>query len=401
MNSGGSKQKVRFILSHPIQYFSPLFRELAKEPDIEFEAWYCSDEGSKPSVDVGFGTTVTWDVPLLEGYTYRFFPNKARRPSIHYGFMGLWNPDLLKAVRTSPRGTVLILHGWNYVTHLMVLLMARFYGQKLIFRGDNPDHHDRMMKPFKRVLKQLVLRPMMALTHRVLYAGKRNFLFFRMYGVSASRLCFAPHSVDNARFRLTEAEKQYKRKEKRALYGIPEEAVVVICPAKYIPKKRLPDLIEAVHLSRNKNIYVVLAGEGPSRAYIENIVAKKLPGRTILTGFVNQTEMPALYAMSDILCLCSGMGETWGLAVNEGMNSNLPLVISHLCGCADDLVQPERNGYIYPCGDVKALSTYIDKLASDPELRSAMGIASGEIVRDFSIEATCAGVIKCIQKIKN
>lgn len=384
--------KLRFILSHPVQYFSPLFRQLAKQPELDFEVWYCSEEGVKENKDIGFGTTITWDIPLLEGYKYRFFPNLARRASIHYGFMGLWNPDLFKAMHADKKNTVYILHGWNYTTHLLVLLRTRLMGHYLILRGDNPDHHDRLLNPFKRFLKQLVLRPLLYLPHRILYAGKRNFLFFKLYGVSDKTLSFAPHSVDNLRFRLSDEDKHLLRKRLRFEYKIPETAVVVISPAKFIPKKRLQDIIRAVAETHNQNIYLVLAGEGQSRDFLQNLANELLPQRVILTGFINQSEMPAHYAMSDILCLASGIGETWGLAVNEGMNAELPVIISDLCGCAEDLVVPGLNGYIYPCGEISQLAFYINELADNPEKRIQMGKKSISIVDKYSIEATTEGI---------
>lgn len=396
MHSKAAPIPVRFVLSHPVQYFSPLFRELARRPEIQFEVWYCSEEGLKDNHDVGFGTTLTWDIPLLDGYTSRFFPNKARRPSIHYGFMGLWNPDLLATLRKSSDKSVIILHGWGYISHLMILLNSRLYGHPLILRGDNPDHHDRILSPFKKFLKQCVLRPLLLIPNRVLYAGKRNFSFFRMYGVPESKLDFAPHSVDNARFRLSESVRAEKRSWLRKQFNIPEEAIVVISPAKYIFKKRLRDAIEGVAGLNNPNVYLVLAGEGPSREFLKQYGDQLLPGRVRLTGFINQSEMPDFYAMSDILCLCSGIGETWGLAVNEGMNAGLPLVLSDLCGCAEDLVIPGENGFIYPCGDIPALTRQLAQLTDNAELRMKLGRKSMEMVERYSIEATAEGIIQSV-----
>jgi len=391
--------RVRFILSHPIQYFTPLFRELAKRTELDFEVWYCSDESLKENNDIGFGTSITWDIPLLDGYKCKFFPNEARRPSIHFGFMGLWNPSLLSALKKEPSPTLFILHGWNYATHLMVLLSARPSGHFLIFRGDNPDHHDRMMQPVKRFLKKLILYPLLLIPNLVYYAGKRNFLFFKMYGVPDRKLAFAPHSVDNERFQIDSTQKNLISQRMRLQYKIPNDAVVIISPAKYIPKKRLHDIIDALALVNNPNLYLILAGEGPSREFLQNRANEKAPGKVIFTGFINQSEMPAHYAMADILCLASGMGETWGLAVNEGMNCELPLVISNLCGCAEDLVEQGINGFIFPTGNTTQLAVALSSLANDPILRQKMGIESGKKIQHFSINSTVEGMMNGINKL--
>jgi glycosyltransferase involved in cell wall biosynthesis len=389
-------KSVRFILSHPIQYFTPLFRELANQDDLDFEVWYCSDEGAKPMIDKGFGTLVQWDIPLLDGYAHRFFENTSRRPSIRYGFMGLWNPSLIKALRNSPKGTTFILHGWNYVTHLLVLLNARLYGHTLIFRGDNPDHHDRQLPKIKQFVKQIFIRPLLTLPNRVLYAGRRNYSFFRMYGVPDKKLVFAPHSVDNERFTFSELDLQARRLNMRKKWNLNDDAFVVLVPAKYIPKKRISDVIDAIAKITPKNIFLVLAGEGPSRSFLENRAQNMLTGRVIFTGFINQQEMPSVYAMADVLCLASGLGETWGLAVNEGMNCKLPLVLSHLCGCAEDLVIPGKNGFVYPCGDIDILASHLLYLYENQNKAKEMGQKSAEIVTLFSIQNTVKGIRKAI-----
>jgi uncharacterized membrane protein len=46
------KPKLTYFLSHPIQYISPLLKELAKEVDLE--VYYYSDVSIKGGTDKGF-----------------------------------------------------------------------------------------------------------------------------------------------------------------------------------------------------------------------------------------------------------------------------------------------------------------------------------------------------------
>lgn len=59
------RYKVAFLLSHLIQYFSPLFKEIAKHPQIDL-TYYCSDESVKGMKDVGFGREIRWDILRLK-----------------------------------------------------------------------------------------------------------------------------------------------------------------------------------------------------------------------------------------------------------------------------------------------------------------------------------------------
>ena len=85
-------------------------------------------------------------------------------------------------------------------------------------------------------------------------------------------------------------------------------------------------------------------------------------------GFVNQSELPAVYASADLLVLPSDGQETWGLVVNEAMACGIPAVVSDAVGCGPDLIEPGRTGAIFPFGDMAALTAAIRNVLSfDPE----------------------------------
>jgi glycosyltransferase involved in cell wall biosynthesis len=85
-------------------------------------------------------------------------------------------------------------------------------------------------------------------------------------------------------------------------------------------------------------------------------------------GFVNQSELPAVYGSADLLVLPSDGQETWGLVVNEAMACGIPAVVSDAVGCGPDLIEPGRTGATFPLGDVAALASAIDNvLAFDAE----------------------------------
>jgi len=90
------------VNSHPIQYFAPLYRQLAAETDIELTVLYCSKNGVAAQLDEGFGVKVAWDIPLLQGYAYRFLKNYAVKPSVN-SFWGLINPGILRLLFSRKR----------------------------------------------------------------------------------------------------------------------------------------------------------------------------------------------------------------------------------------------------------------------------------------------------------
>jgi len=57
------KRKVRIahLVSHPVQYLVPVYRELSKSPDIDFTVYFFSDTSLGKHFDVEFGRTVAPD----------------------------------------------------------------------------------------------------------------------------------------------------------------------------------------------------------------------------------------------------------------------------------------------------------------------------------------------------
>ena len=115
-------------------------------------------------------------------------------------------------------------------------------------------------------------------------------------------------------------------------------------------------------------------------------------------GFVNQRELPQVYAASDIFVLAAE-NEPWGLVVNEVMCAALPVVVSHELGCAADLVKDGVNGYLVPAGDAHALARALERLLVDEPTRKQMGAASRSLIGRWSYEQCRSGVTRALQSV--
>ena len=72
--------RLAVVISHPIQYYAPWFRELTQESGLYLKVFYLWDFGVSHQRDRGFGQQIQWDVPLLEGYDHTFVANAALDP---------------------------------------------------------------------------------------------------------------------------------------------------------------------------------------------------------------------------------------------------------------------------------------------------------------------------------
>ncbi len=364
MNAATPTEQLRviFINSHPIQYFVPLYQYLNKE-GIETQCWYASNETLQGHHDQQFGVHVAWDLPLLDGYTPRFFKNRSWKPSLYNGFMGLINPGMWRQLFREKK-SVVVVHGWNYLTHVGVLIAAWLAGHTVCLRGESPLNQELQKSGTNRFMKRILLQGFLfPLVDKFLYIGSQNKAFYEYYGVRPSRLLFAPYAVDNERFR--QSSRMHKKTEVRAQLGIPEHAWVILQTAKFIEKKRPLDLLKAFAKLAAPNKYLVMVGEGALRKEMEELVRQeRLSERVLLPGFVNQQEIVKYYAAADVFVLSSGVGETWGLSVNEAMNFGLPVVVSSTAGCADDLAVEDVSGFKFPTGDIDALAAAVTKCNS-------------------------------------
>jgi glycosyltransferase involved in cell wall biosynthesis len=354
---------------------------------IDLTVYYFTQHTLK-GVDRQFGKEIEWDIPLLEGYKYQFLKNYSPKPAVSGAFWGLINPQVF-LILLKNRPDYIVVHGWAYLSNLILLLSAKLLGIKVLMRAESPWKQERRSK-----LKSIILNYFVT---KALYIGNQNKEFYLKYGLHDDQLYFAPYCVDNQRFESRYKELYPDRSNIRKQMGYNKKDIIILFTGKYIPKKRPLDLLEAFNKIDNQDAKLLLVGEGELREEMEDFIeSNKIDSKVILTGFINQSELPRYYAIADIFVLPSGKGETWGLVLNEAMNFQLPLVVSDMVGSSDDLVKEGANGFTYPCGDIVALTEKLNALVQNVNLRKKMGDASSVLVKNYSYRQVIEGILKAI-----
>lgn len=388
------KQKIIIINSHPIQYFAPLYAHMVSNRNIDLTVFYCSDHGLKRSLDTQFGVEFSWDIPLLKGYHYRFFKNYMPR-GFRKGVWNLFNPGVIKALFAMPPGIV-ILHGWSNLTNIFALFFGKLKGHTICLKGESSYTQELQKPKFKTFLKKWTLNLLIfPLIDYFLYIGLENKLFYENYGIKDQKLIPAPYCVDNERFSKAYQRLKGSKIALREKLGLPKDKKLILFVGKYIEKKRPMDLLNAfLHMPLRKEAGLVFVGEGNLRNQMEAFIkAHNLEKEVFLTGFVNQSVIEEYYSACDIFTMCSGLGETWGLATNEAMNFHLPVVISLTSGCSKDLVRNGENGFTFETGNYHALASRLNTLLSlSEENICLMGEKSAEIVSRYSYEKNIANL---------
>ncbi len=381
--------RVAHLVSHPIQYFAPLYRELARREEIDLTVYFYSDATAREFVDPGFGRSVAWDTPLLDGYRSRILPS-ATRTDIAGSFLKRPNIDIVREA-TSGAYDVLWLHGYAHLTTWLAAAAARKRGMRVLIRDEQTLLHGRPRA--RAALKSVALRALYSQSS-ALYIGEQNRRYFARYGMPNDRMFAARYCVDNAVLQRRAAELAPHRAELRERFGIARGVPVVLFAGKLIDKKQPLRLIDAfARVRRQRDCALLIAGDGPLRAETQSRVAALHVPDVHFTGFLNQSELPAAYAVADAFVLPSKIHETWGLVVNEAMNFGLPVVVSDKVGCAADLVRGGANGFIVAHDDTAALAAAVGRLVDEPDTRVRFGAMSRKIVDRYSIESCADGIV--------
>ena len=384
--------KLGILSTHPIQYYSPLYRELAGRPGIDLTVYYAHRATAANQADAGFGVAFEWDVPLLDGYRSEFLPNLSPQPSSGT-YRGCDTPAITDVIARE-RFDAFLVHGWYTKSYRQAMRACWRTETPLMVRGDST----LLMQQgwVRRLAKWVSHRRFVPWFDAYLVVGQRARDYYLAYGADPQRMEHSPHFVDNERFAEAAAAALPGRAERRREWGLPADATIVLFAGKFIPKKRPLDFVRAV-AAAGSSVAGLMVGDGPLRPKIEAMIAET-NASVRLAGFLNQSQIPTAYATADALVLPSDGTETWGLVVNEAMACGLPAVVSDRVGCVPDLVIPGKTGYVYPVGDLPVLTSCLTTLAA-PGRSANLGEAARARIASYTVTAAADGVCRAAERL--
>ncbi len=385
--------RIGFLVSHPIQYYAPIFRELAGLCDLT--VFFAHRQTAEQQGQAGFGVAFDWDIDLMSGYRSKFLENISRQPSTDR-FSGCDTPGIAREIAEGGFDAF-VVPGWGFRSYMQAAKACRRAGVPVFVRGDSQLIGPRNL--LLRLAKAIAFSRLLRCFDGFLYVGQRSREYLLHYGAPADRLFFSPHCIDNASYRAaSDSARQLSdsapRKNKRLLFV-----------GKLLERKRPLDVLRAAALLREKlPVEVAFAGSGELEGELREFAhTSGVPA--VFHGFVNQSEMPAVYAAADVMVLPSDGLETWGLAVNEAMACGLPAVVSDAVGCGPDLVEQGVTGAIFPVGQAVLLAAAVEAaifldltvlrqhLAARMQVYSPLGAAKGimEAAAALAAEASPKG----------
>ena len=176
-----------------------------------------------------------------------------------------------------------------------------------------------------------------------------------------------------------------------------------LCVSRLVEKKNHRGLLDAyATYQRQGGAWgLTLIGSGPLEPELRQAITQ-LPdsSRVIIQPFQQLPDLKASYAQASAFVLASTTDQ-WGLVVNEAMAAGLPCLVSSACGCAVDLIDHGRTGWVFDPSDPQALAALMQQAErQSPQARAAMQQGASQRLEDFTLESFAAGLrqsVSCAQ----
>lgn len=349
-----------------------MLRRIASEAHIDLRVLFERLAPEHRYYDEGFKQEIKWDVPLSDGYD----------------FAALNDIDLEREIAACD---VLWMHGWQTTTLRKALRIAEKLDKPVLMRGENCTLAMPDGAGIRGWIKRFYLNGIFSRCTAFLAIGSLNAAYYNDHGIENGRIFSMPYAVDNDAFRDAAANARENKEALKSRIGIPANAAVVLFSGKLSRRKRPDLLVDAMsRLAQSDPKPVLLfVGDGEMKSQLQEMAPD-----AVFAGFVNQSELPAYYDMSDVFVLPSER-EPWGLAVNEAMACGTPAVVSDEVGCAPDLVDG-RSGIVFPTGNAQALSEAIAKCLTDS---SQMGAYAAEKILHWGYDADIKGLNQALNEV--
>lgn len=381
--------KVLYIVSHPIQYQSPLLKFLGGNcKEIDLEVLFLSDHSTRKYFDSEFGRDVCWDVNLLDGFSYKFCKRvfDISEPS----FFRPINPLIFFEIRQF-KPDVIWVHGWNNLSIFFIIFYKLIFGCSIFIRGEARDGIKNRSR-FRNFIKTLYLKLLIfPFVDKFLSIGQKNRDFYLNYGVRKDDIHFVPYAVDNSFFMSN--QKSQPNGERGRLHKS------FLVASKLSSRKRV---LETIHAFLEANEFrfcgssLSIAGDGILADEVLRL-CEAYPTLLKFVGFVNQHEIRDFYHSADVFVLLSS-DEMWGLSVNEAMASECAVLISDEVGCQIDLVRHCENGFV--CSNQNFRDGFDFFLGMDSESLECFKAESLRLVSRHSFDECALGVLDALRSIE-
>ena len=214
------------------------------------------------------------------------------------------------------------------------------------------------------------------------------------HGADPGKVVVVSEGIDTERFDPAEVSDE-RIDAVRAAWGLDVDDVrrVILLPARLTGWKGQRVMIEALGRMADRDAVLVLTGDAAGPNY-----RKELAGLAAHFGVAERVQfagavadMPAAYALADLVVAPSTKAESFGRSVVEAAAMKIPVIASPLGGPAETIIEGET-GWFAPAGDVDAWTRAVDLALGKPlDVLDVMGeTARARALALYSLETMAA-----------
>lgn len=372
-HKGFDNMRVLFLTNIPSPYRVDFFNELGKLVDLTviFER-KSSDERSDGWIKYNFEN---FKAIFLKGY--KIGPNE----SLSF--------EVLKYLKHSKYNHI-ILGGYSTPTGILASIYMKLRRIKYILNIDGG-----LIKKNSKV-QMLIKKFLLNSPEYYLSPGLVGDKYLVHYGVEKSKIYNYPFTSvkyeDILKKPLEANEKSALKKE----LELPNRKTI-ISVGRFIYGKGFDLLLKAM-----KNVEVdlnlLIIGGTPTQEYLDLINKNDLKNIQFL-NFMGKEELSKYYIASDLFILPT-REDIWGLVINEAMAKGLPVITTDKCVAGLEMIEENKNGYLYSVEDIETLSNKINSFFRKKEReREEMSLEALKSIRKYSIENMAEEHSKIFNKI--
>lgn len=289
---------------------------------------------------------------------------------------------------------VVVVPGWSFVDALSALLWCAANQVPSVVMSESTSWDEQRVASKEWVKNRLV-----RLNSAGLAGGTPHAEYLVQLGLERDRIFVGYDVVDNDHFQTGADDARQQADKLRKDHGLPEK--FFLASARFIEKKNLFRLVQAFARYRslageNEAWSLVLLGDGPLKPDLCRLIAELgIESSVHLPGFKQYDELPVYFGLAGAFVHASTT-EQWGLVVNEAMAAGLPVLVSHRCGCAEDLVLPEVNGFQFDPGNVEDLARLLLKVSANGFPLQTFGDASRRTIAAWGPARFASGMQEAV-----
>lgn len=340
-----------------------------------------------------------FDVVVVCLYDEGTFAKEVRAsgvPVITLGKRGRWDiPFLWRFVRLLRRLRPDIVHSYLPIQNLLAVFVKPAVPATRVVWGVRDSNMEPISDWFARVVARL----------QTLFSGLPDLTIFNSHagqeqlvarGFAGSRTVVIPNGVDISRFVPDRASGL----RLRALWQVPEEAILIGIVSRLDPMKDHPTFLRAAakFVQVRPDAKFVCVGAGPEQYFCQLRTETDrlgLAGKVTWTGFLD--DMSSVYNALDFCCSSSCYGEGTSNSIAEAMACGVPCVVTEV---GDSRLIVGDTGIVVPPRDPEALAAawtvMVRRLADDLHLREA---ARARIKSRFSVSALLLNTSEALRSV--